>query len=81
MFNLSGKRPTTLGSKNGKLAPVVKNPTNKKSLFARRPLLDAARVNGWPDWIQADHKRVGRSEMIFVPSAEGPSIARGDTRP
>ena len=31
MFKLSGKRPATLGSKNGKLAPVVKKPNNVSS--------------------------------------------------
>ncbi len=28
MFKISGKRPATLGSKNGKLAPVAKKPNN-----------------------------------------------------
>ena len=31
MFKLSGKRPANLGSKNGKLAPVVKKPNNVSS--------------------------------------------------
>jgi uncharacterized protein (DUF1499 family) len=31
MFKLSGKRPASPGSKNGKLAPVVKKPNNVSS--------------------------------------------------
>lgn len=31
MFKLSGRRPANLGSKNGKLAPVVKKPNNVSS--------------------------------------------------
>ena len=31
MFKISGKRPATLGSNNGKLAPVVKKPNNVSS--------------------------------------------------
>jgi uncharacterized protein (DUF1499 family) len=31
MFKLSGKRPATLGSKNGRLAPVVNKPNNVSS--------------------------------------------------
>src|SRR5947199_10634409 len=31
MFKLIGKRPATLGSKNGKLAPVVNKPNNVSS--------------------------------------------------
>ena len=31
MFKLSGKRPTTLGSNSGKLAPVVNKPNNVSS--------------------------------------------------
>ena len=31
MFQFSGKRPATLGSNNGKLAPVAKKPNNVSS--------------------------------------------------
>jgi uncharacterized protein (DUF1499 family) len=31
MFKLSGKKPANLGSKNGKLAPVVNKPNNVSS--------------------------------------------------
>jgi uncharacterized protein (DUF1499 family) len=74
MFKLSGKRPVNLGSKNGKLAPVVNKPNNVSS---------QADVNDRAHYV-APLKFIGEAGVAFqkllklvMPPPECPQSAHG----